>query len=63
MIKDINVRFFAWDSEAEENEGDFVEVGEAEFLEAEGVIEYERHTVFENGCSQICLTKNPFANC
>lgn len=57
------IRFFAWDSEANENEGDFIEVTEADFIEAEGAIEYERHTVFANGCKQICLTKNPFHNC
>lgn len=26
----------------------------------DGEIEYQRHTVFNNGVSQICLTKNPF---
>lgn len=64
-FRDTPVRFFTWGSdpdqdEEELDEGAFNEVSEAEFLEAEGVIEYERHTVFENGCSQICLTKNPF---
>ena len=61
-FKNMNVRFFIWDSE-DNDEGDFVECDEAEFLEAEGMIEYERNTVFENGVSQICLTKNPFAGC
>jgi hypothetical protein len=56
-IEAINVRFFAL---VDTDEGqDIEEVGEAEFLEAEGVISYERHTVFENGCRQICLTKMP----
>ena len=56
----MNVRFFVWDDESKNpDEQDFAETDEAEFLEAEGVIKYERHTVFENGVSQICLTKVP----
>lgn len=46
------------------NEGDtgedadiLIEVSEREFMNADGEITYERHTVFENGVSQICLTK------
>lgn len=52
----INVRFFVLDFESEEGP-DLIEVSEGEFLEYEGQISYERHTVRENGCSQICLTK------
>lgn len=71
MINYIPVRFFKWndiDRQDELDTGDtvaneFVECDEAEFLEAEGVIEYQRNTIFENGVSQICLTKNPFHNC
>lgn len=63
MIRDLPVRFFSYDPEADGEKGDFIEVNEAEFLNAEGVIEYERHTIFANGCAQICLTKNPFTNC
>lgn len=33
------------------------EVTEREFMVAEGAITYERHTMSENGVSQICLTK------
>lgn len=51
------VRFFAYDDDCE-----LVEVNEADFLEAAGKIEYERHTVFENGVSQIILTVNPYAD-
>ena len=51
----IPVRFFVVDYEGEEV--DLKEVNEHEFLESEGHITYERHTVRENGCSQICLTK------
>lgn len=51
------VRFFL--IETCEDTGDVIEseVNENAFLAAEGVIEYERHTVFENRCKQICLTK------
>ena len=63
------VRFFIWqeapdaDNPILQEEGDFMECDENDFLQAEGEIEYERHTVFANGVSQICLTKNPFSNC
>lgn len=60
----MTIRFYIIDrSEAVDSEIDVIEVDEDEFLEAEGTIEYERHTVFQNGVSQICLTKNPFAEC
>ncbi len=51
----IPVRFFVVDYEGDEV--DLKEVNEHEFLEAEGRITYERHTIRENGASQICLTK------
>ena len=54
------VRYFCFDYEPEEP--DFRECSESEFLEAEGIITYERHTVFANGVDQICLTKDPFAD-
>ena len=54
----IPVRFFVVDYETEDNGCyDLKEVNEHEFLQAEGRITYERHTVRENGCSQIFLTK------
>jgi hypothetical protein len=49
------VRFFVVDYEGEEV--DLKEVNEHEWLEAEGRISYERHTMRQNGASQICLTK------
>ena len=52
----IEVRFFVVDYENEDGP-DLLEVSEMEFLEYEGRISYQRHTIFENGCSQICLTK------
>lgn len=62
MIKPLSgvpVRFFIYDYDANEGEGDIIEVDENAFLEAQGEIDYERHTVFANGVSQICLTKEP----
>lgn len=51
----INVRYFKFDDE----EGDIRECTESEFLECPYPIEYNRSTVFENGVSQIELTKIP----
>lgn len=36
---------------------DDIEVSEREFIAADGEITYERHTMSENGVSQICLSK------
>lgn len=55
----VPVRFFVDNPDNQEDGEDTLrEVCEADFLEADGVILYERHTVFENGVSQICLTKD-----
>ncbi len=54
-MKNMSVRFFIFDDEI----SDIKEVNESEFLECKHPIEYERHTVFQNGVSQICLTKIP----
>ena len=53
-MKEINVRFFVYDYGTDDI---IKEVNESEFLEYDGVIEYERDTIFENGVRQICLTK------
>ena len=60
MLESINVRFFAygylWD---DVTDLDIVEVEESTFNElASGgaSITYERHSVFANGCRQVCLT-------
>jgi hypothetical protein len=58
MIKDINVRFFSYCTN-EAVDPDICEITEGQFKELEGVITYERHTVRENGCRQICLTIEP----
>jgi hypothetical protein len=50
------VRYFIVDYDLDDGP-DIVECDEHEFLKAEGPIEYKRHTVYENGCAQICLTK------
>jgi hypothetical protein len=50
------VRFFIVDYDLDEGP-DIVEVDERDFLSADGSIKYERHTVFQNGMDQICLTK------
>lgn len=50
---EINIRYFIIDYDDGHKE-----VNEGEFLDADGVIEYERHTVHANGVSQVCLTKN-----
>ncbi len=56
----VPVRFFIFD-EVDDEDGDptvdIVEVDELDFIAAKGTISYERHTVFANGVSQICLTK------
>lgn len=57
MIENINVRFFSYC--IADNEPDIIEVTESQFKELKGVITYERHTVRENGCKQICLTIEP----
>lgn len=57
MFKNMTVRFFIYDDDAETEENSIIEVDEFTFLDASGSIEYERNTVFDNGVSQICLTK------
>lgn len=56
---DIPVRFFIWDEEDECPKYDIRECTEAEFEAYDAPISYERNTVFQNGCKQICLTKCP----
>jgi hypothetical protein len=56
-FENLPIRFFIYDRAEDNWEVDIVEVNEADFLEAEGEVEYERDTVRENGCSQIRLTK------
>jgi hypothetical protein len=57
MIENINVRFFSYC--IADNEPDIIEVTESQFTELKGVITYERHSVHDNGCRQICLTIEP----
>ena len=60
-FKNMPVRFFLYDFEegTEGEAGDMREVDEADFLASPFPISYERHTIRENGCAQICLTKMP----
>ena len=61
-INKINVRFFIYDEEARDDDGgsgEIVEVDELDFIECKFPLTYERHTMFDNGCNQICLTKSP----
>lgn len=51
------VRYFIMDYDTADGEFDLIEVDEHQFLAADGEISYERHTVSENGVSQICLSK------
>lgn len=53
----IPVRYFIYDYDESIEDYDIIECSESEFLSFDGAIEYERHTVRENGCNQICLTK------
>lgn len=64
MIKNINVRFFTYCTN-EDNEPDTCEISESQFTKLQidesryqmhKPVIYERHTMRENGCSQICLT-------
>jgi hypothetical protein len=52
----IPVRYFVIDYDLEDGP-ELIECDEREFLQAEGEITYERHTVRENGVNQICLSK------
>ena len=53
----INVRFFTEEFNEDSQEWEMVEIDHHEFEGIDLPITYERNTVFENGCSQICLTK------
>ena len=53
----IPVRFFVVDIDPETEEEDLFEVEEQVFLAHPGEISYYRSTVWENGVSQIELTK------
>ena len=51
------VRFYIFGCDEEQQEYDILEASEEEFKRHPGTIDYERHTVFQNGVHQICLTK------
>ena len=54
---EMSVRFYIFGWDEEQQEYDILEVSEDEFNSHPGTIDYERHTIRENGVSQICLTK------
>jgi len=61
MLESINVRFFVVAVDPDTLEPDEIETTERQFLklvEQGAAIEYERNTVFDNGCRQICLGLN-----
>jgi hypothetical protein len=60
MINNITIRFFCYDTDEFSGELDIVETDESTFLQLGGEISYERHTMFANGCRQICLTTNAY---
>lgn len=59
MLTNTPVRFFSY-CMADNDEPDIVEVTEAQFIDLKDTprasISYERRTVHENGCNQVCLT-------
>jgi hypothetical protein len=62
-FNNINVRFFTYCFDVGSDEVDILEITENQFIalaeNENSKITYERHTVFQNGCSQICLTVEP----
>ena len=51
------IRFLVYDSIEAVSDSDIVGCDELGFLQFDGAISYERHTMFENGVDQVCLTK------
>tara|TARA_R110000851_G_scaffold94427_1_gene205244 strand:- start:413 stop:661 length:249 start_codon:yes stop_codon:yes gene_type:complete len=59
-IDSMNVRYFIYAMVYDDSgmcDIEYVEVDEYAFLEQDGTIEYDRHTVHQNGVNQIMLTK------
>jgi len=56
----IPVRYFAYDLETDLMDVEIVEVDKQTFDSLEGEITTERHTMFTNGCNQICHTKENY---
>ena len=54
----IPVRYFAYDFDDEEVE--LIEVDKQTFDSLEGKVTTERHTMFTNGCNQVCHTKENY---
>lgn len=60
LTSGIPTRFFVFNEEVNTpDEGEVMETDLFAFLEAPGEISIERHTIRENGVSQIVMTKMP----
>ena len=59
-IEAINIRFYCYIYDNENGFPVLIEVSESTFAQLDGVITYERHTVFANGVRQVCLTSSAF---
>jgi hypothetical protein len=58
MTTTLPQRYFAYDFDNEEV--DLIEIDKQTFDSIEGEITTERHTMFANGCNQICHTKENY---
>lgn len=54
MLTNIPIRFFTTCFIGDNL--DFCEITESQFQALQGVITYDRHTMFTNGVNQVCLT-------
>jgi hypothetical protein len=61
--KNREVRFFIFDEEIynefDDTYGNFVETDLETFKKTKGTIEIKRHTIYENGSNDICMTRIP----
>ena len=60
MTTTLPQRYFAYDLETDIMDIELVEVDKQTFDSIEGEITTERHTMFANGCNQICHTKENY---
>ena len=60
MTTTIPQRYFAYDLNTDIMDIDLVEIDKQTFDSIEGEITTERHTMFTNGCNQICHTKENY---
>ena len=60
MTTTLPQRYFAYDLDTDIMDIELVEVDKQTFDSIEGKITTERHTMFANGCNQICHTKENY---